>query len=158
MSGAFDRWGETILGAVVAVVAVAFFGFAASQAGQTRSGGGYELHARFQNVGGIAVGSDVRVSGVKVGVVRAVTLDAATYDARITMVIDSAVVVPEDSTARIATDGLLGGAFIAIEPTGEAPLAAGGEIANTQPAVDFLTLLASFAQGQGQSNSEAMSP
>ena len=71
----FERWGETILGAVVAVVAIGFFAFAAAQAGQTGASGGYDLIARFQRVDGIDVGSDVRVSGVKVGVVRAVALD-----------------------------------------------------------------------------------
>lgn len=153
MSINFERWGETILGAVVAVVAVGFFVFAAAQAGQARTGTGYDLTARFQRVDGIAVGSDVRVSGVKVGVVRAVALDPATYLAQLTLSIDNGVQVLDDSTARIASDGLLGGAYVAIEPAGMDPLVAGGEIPNTQGAVDLLTLFASFAQGQGNSES-----
>lgn len=153
----FERWGETILGAIVAAVAVSFFVFAVAQAGQTSGVAGYELTARFQNVGGVAIGSDVRVSGVKVGVVRTVELDPETYMARLTLSIENGVQVGDDSTARIATDGLLGGSYIAIEPTGMDVLAPGAEIPNTQPAVDFLTLLASFAQGQGQSSNEATS-
>jgi phospholipid/cholesterol/gamma-HCH transport system substrate-binding protein len=149
----FERWGETILGAVVAVVAVGFFVFAAAQAGQASTGNGYDLIARFQRVDGIAVGSDVRVSGVKVGVVRAVALDPDTYLAQLTLTIDNGVQVLDDSTARIASDGLLGGAYVAIEPAGMDALAAGGEIPNTQGAVDLLTLFASFAQGQGNSES-----
>ena len=81
----FERWGETILGAVVAVVAIGFFAFAAAQAGQTGASEGYDLTARFQRIDGINVGSDVRISGVKVGVVRAVALDNETYLARVTM-------------------------------------------------------------------------
>ena len=158
MSVNFERWGETILGAVVAVVAVGFFAFAAAQAGQTNGGRGYELTARFQRVDGIAVGSDVRVSGVKVGVVRAVALDTDTYLARLTLSIDTGVQVLDESTARIATDGLLGGAYVAIEPAGMDALAAGGEIPNTQGSVDLLTLFASFAQGQGQSQNEEPAP
>lgn len=143
-----ERWGETILGAIVAVVAIGFFVFAAAQAGATAgSGGGYELTARFQRVDGIAVGSDVRVSGVKVGVVKAVALDPDTYLARLTFTVDNGVQILDDSTARIASDGLLGGAYVAIEPAGMAPLPPGGEITNTQGAVDLLTLFASFAQG-----------
>lgn len=146
-----ERWGETILGAIVAVVAVGFFLFAAAQAGQTSSGRGYDLTARFQRVDGVAVGSDVRVSGVKVGVVRSVELDPETYMARLTLNVAESVQVLDDSTARVATDGLLGGAYVAIEPAGFEPLPPGGEIPNTQGSVDLLTLFASFAQGQGGS-------
>lgn len=152
MSINFERWGETILGAIVAVVAVGFFVFAAAQAGQASTGAGYDLSARFQRVDGVAVGSDVRVSGVKVGVVRAVALDPDTYLARLTLTINNGVQVLDDSTARIASDGLLGGAYVAIEPAGMEPLPPGGEIPNTQGSVDLLTLFASFAQGQGNSN------
>jgi len=150
----FERWGETILGAIVAVIAVGFFAFATAQAGQTGSAGGYDLIARFQRVDGIAVGSDVRVSGVKVGVVRAVELDPETYLARLTLTVDRNVHVLDESTARIATDGLLGGAYVAIEPAGMDALTAGGEIPNTQGSVDLLTLFASFAQGQGNNSSQ----
>lgn len=150
----FERWGETLLGAAVAITAIAFFAFAAAQAGQTNAGGGYELNAEFQRVDGIAVGSDVRVSGVKVGVVRAVALNPDTYNARLTMAIDRGVIVPTDSSARIATDGLLGGAHVAIEPAGIDPLPPGGQIADTQGSVDLLTLFASFAQGGQSQNQE----
>lgn len=152
MSNTFERWGETLLGAAVAVVAVGFFAFAAAQAGQTGGGDGYDLNARFQRVDGIAVGSDVRVSGVKVGVVRSVALDPATYDAVVTMTIANDVQVLDDSTARIASDGLLGGAYVAIEPAGMDAIAAGGEIPNTQGSIDLITLFAGFAQGGGGQN------
>ena len=153
MSINFERWGETILGAVVAVVAIGFFAFAAAQAGQTGvSGRTYDLVARFQRVDGIGIGSDVRVSGVKVGVVRAVELDPDTYMARLTFALDRNVRVLDESTARISTDGILGGAYVAIEPAGMDALPPGGEIPYTQGAVDLLTVLSSFAQqGQGSS-------
>lgn len=151
-----ERWGETILGAIVAAVAVGFFAFAAAQSGQTAGADRYDLIARFQRVDGVSVGSDVRVSGVKVGVVRAVALDPSTYLAQLTLSIDRSVEVLDDSTARIATDGLLGGAYVAIEPAGLDPLTAGGEIPNTQGAVDLLTLFASFAQGQAETPEESV--
>ena len=143
----FERWGETILGAVVAVVAIGFFAFAAAQAGQTGARDGYDLTARFQRVDGINVGSDVRISGVKVGVVRTIALDPDTYQARLTLAVNDGVHVLDDSTARVTSDGLLGGAYVAIEPAGMDALPAGAEIPNTQGAVDLLTLFASFAQG-----------
>jgi len=150
-----ERWGETLLGAAVALVAVGFFAFAAAQAGQTGGAGGYELVARFNRVDGIAIGSDVRVSGVKVGVVRDVALDPETFLARLTLSIDESVEVLDDSTARVASDGLLGGAYIAIDPAGMDPLAAGAEIPNTQGTIDLLTLFAGLAQG---SQNESESP
>lgn len=153
-----ERWGETVLGAAVAGVAVFFFAFAAAQAGQTGAGGAYEVTARFDRVDGIAAGSDVRVSGVKVGVVRSVTLDPETYRARVALALNDDVHILTDSTARIATDGLLGGAYVSIEPAGLDPLPAGGEIMNTQSSVDLLTLFASFAQGSGQQSSEEDAP
>jgi phospholipid/cholesterol/gamma-HCH transport system substrate-binding protein len=148
----FERWGETILGAAVAAVAVGFFAFAAAQAGQTGGAGGYDLVARFQRVDGVGVGTDVRVSGVKVGVVRTVALDPETYDAVLTMTVNNEVRVLDQSNARIASDGLLGGAYVAIEPAGLDPLPAGAEIPNTQGAIDLLTLFASFAQASGNSD------
>jgi phospholipid/cholesterol/gamma-HCH transport system substrate-binding protein len=174
-----ERWGETILGAIVVAVAAVFFGFAAAQAGQSggERQGGYELVARFQRADGIAPGSDVRVSGVKVGVVREIDIDASTYFARVKVWIDRGIqvcaapgpdaapdactrwrTIPveilDDSTARIASDGLLGGAYVAIEPTGFEPLPPGGEIPNTQGSVDLLTLLSSAMQGMGGGNAD----
>jgi phospholipid/cholesterol/gamma-HCH transport system substrate-binding protein len=142
-----ERWGETVLGAIVALVAIGFFVFAAAQAGQGGSRAGYDLVANFQRIDGVNVGTDVRVSGVKVGAVRAISLDPNTYNAHVVMSVDNGVHVLDQSTARVATDGLLGGAYIAIEPAGSDPLPAGGEIPNTQGSVDLLTLLASMARG-----------
>ena len=148
----FERWGETILGAIVAVVAIGFFAFAAAQAGQTGASDGYALTARFQNVAGINVGSDVRISGVKVGVVREIALDQETFLARVTLAVNNGVPIPDDSTVRVASDGLLGGAYLAIEPGSMDPIPDGGEIINTQGAVDLLTLFSSMAGGNQNSS------
>jgi phospholipid/cholesterol/gamma-HCH transport system substrate-binding protein len=59
------------------------------------------------------------------------------------------VEILDESVARVASDGLLGGAYISIEPTGMAPLAPGGEIVNTQGSVDLLTVLSAAAQSMG---------
>jgi phospholipid/cholesterol/gamma-HCH transport system substrate-binding protein len=68
--------------------------------------------------------------------------------AKVTMSVDPKIKVPEDSSAKISSDGLLGGAYISIEPGGaEAMLAAGKEISHTQGTVDLLTVLASAVGG-----------
>ena len=155
---------ETLVGAVVALVAVGFLVFAVARAGESEGGGGYKLTAAFDRVDGVAVGSDVRMSGVKVGAVQAVALDPQDYRAKLTVAIDPNVKVPTDSVARIASDGLLGGAYVSIEPGGSADmLPVGGQFENTQGSVDLITLFASFARGNGgdaanATQSEATTP
>lgn len=147
-----ERIAETILGAIVAFVAIGFFVFAAAQAKDGAStSAGVEYTARFQRVDGISVGSDVRVSGVKVGAVREISIDPTTYLALVKLSVDRSIPILDESVARIASDGLLGGAYLSIEPTGMAPLPPGGEIVNTQGSVDLLTVLSS-ALSSGQSN------
>jgi phospholipid/cholesterol/gamma-HCH transport system substrate-binding protein len=96
------------------------------------------------------------MSGVKVGAVSTIALDPQTYMARVTMSLDPKVKVPEDSSAKISSDGLLGGAYVSIEPGGaDAMLAAGKEISHTQGTVDLLTVLASAVGGAANSQNKS---
>lgn len=148
MSAANEHAGETLVGAVVLAVAIGFLGFALSRAGTPAGGSGYPLVAEFDRVDGITAGSDVRLSGVKVGAVSTVAIDPATYRARVELVVNRGIEVPIDSAARVASDGLLGGAHVAIEPGGaEDMLPQGGQFEFTQPSVDLLTLFSSVASG-----------
>lgn len=129
------------MGAAVLAAAAAFLLYAVSASG-VGGGRGYELTARFGQVGGLAPGADVRVAGVKVGSVRDVRLDSQTFLAKARLQLDPSVQLPADSTARIASDGLLGGAHVAIEPgAAEQSLVNGAEITNTQGAVDLFGLI-----------------
>jgi phospholipid/cholesterol/gamma-HCH transport system substrate-binding protein len=148
-----EQTAETLVGAVVVAVAAAFVAFAMSNAGETRQRGGYALVAAFDRADGIATGSDVRLSGVKVGAVTNISLDPTTYKARVELALDPNIKVPDDSLARVATDGLLGGAHVSIDPGGsETSLAAGGEFTETQGSIDLLTV---FASAMRQSNAGA---
>jgi phospholipid/cholesterol/gamma-HCH transport system substrate-binding protein len=139
-----EQTAETIVGAIVALVAVGFLTFAIARAGGGESAGGYDVKAKFNRIDGISVGSDVRMSGVKVGVVNRVGIEQQNYMAEVSMSLDPKIKVPADSTAKISSDGLLGGAYVGIEPGGaEEMLASGQEITNTQGTVDLLTVLAS---------------
>jgi phospholipid/cholesterol/gamma-HCH transport system substrate-binding protein len=153
-----EQTAETILGAIVALAAIGFFAFASTQSGRGETRGGYELTARFQRVDGIAVGSDVRMSGVKVGAVRAMGLDPETYMAKLTFTIDPSVQVLDQSTARVQSNGLLGDAYVSIEPAGLDPLQPGAEIVNTQGAIDLITVLASAMATMGGNAREENSP
>ena len=128
---------ETIMGLVVLVVA-AFFLFFAYKVSDLQVVKGYEVTARFLKVGGLNVGSDVRINGIKVGTVIAQKLDTQNYDAEVVMSIAPDIKLPKDSTAVIVGDGLIGDKFIKIEPgTSKDLLANGDEIAKVK---DFKTI------------------
>ena len=132
---------ETLIGAVVLVVAAAFLWFAATRA-NVGSVDGYSLIASFDKVDRISVGSDVMVGGIKVGTVTEQRLDPKTYLAVLTMSIRDDIKLPEDSSIKIAAAGLLGGNYLAIQPGGaEEYLENGGEFEFTQSAVDLTDLL-----------------
>jgi phospholipid/cholesterol/gamma-HCH transport system substrate-binding protein len=146
---------ETVLGAVVIAVAGGFLAFA-YQSASLKSVEGYDIKAKFQNVDGLGSGSDVRIGGIKVGVIAGLDLDPATYQAVATIQLREGVEVPTDSTARVSSDGLLGGKYVAIEPGAEEEmLKSGGEIEFTQSSVSIESLIGKFMHSGGGVNDEA---
>ncbi len=139
------NWTETLVGAVVLLGAAGFLAYLLS-VGQVVTGEGrYKVTARFGQVGSLKAGDDVRVAGVRVGQVEKISLDPKTYFAITDLALDANIVLPSDSTAKVTSDGLLGGALIAIEPGGsETNLKPGGQIENTQGAVDLFGLIGQF--------------
>lgn len=138
---------ETLIGAVVLCVTGGFLYYATANA-DLGNATTYDLNAQFFKADGIGRGGDVRVSGVKVGTVSGLTLDPETFKANIEMAIDKAVKVPSDSSASIASDGLLGGSFVAIEPGGsEYFLEQGESIKHTQGSVSLLDLIGKAVAG-----------
>ncbi|MFZ5792390.1 MAG: outer membrane lipid asymmetry maintenance protein MlaD [Pseudomonadota bacterium] len=135
---------ETIMGAVVLLIAATFLAFAYT-ASNIREVTGYELTARFNRIDGIAVGTDVRMSGIKIGSVLSTSLDPVTYLAEVRMSILNEVRLPVDSTARILSDSLLGDPYLAIEPgADEKMIEPGGEIRRTQDPVNLVDLIGRF--------------
>lgn len=140
---------ETLTGAIVIVVAAAFLFFIYTTTGVGGISGGYQVKAAFNNLGGVSTGSDVRISGVKVGSVVGQGLDDV-YEAVLTMTINSDVKLPEDSTAKITSEGLLGASFVAIEPGGsETAMQDGDQFQYTQSALDLWSIVSSFAKPSG---------
>ncbi len=139
---------ETLIGAIVLIVAVFFVAFAYQSTGGTVASAGYELTARFTRVDGLATGSDVRMSGIKVGTVIDQTLDLETYDAIVRMTVRDDIKVPDDTAVKIASDGLLGDTYVSLEPGGsEDMLEDGGELEFTQGAVNLMDLIAQAVFG-----------
>ena len=140
-------------------VAGAFLYYAFLASGRSDIAGAYPLHAVFGRIDGVTPGADVRVSGVKVGAVTASALDPDTYEARVTFSVASNVGVPEDSIAKIVSDGILGGAHVAIEPGGsDVMLKAGETITITQGSVDLLGLAVQAFSNNAQSSGSAAAP
>lgn len=135
---------ESIIGAVVLFVAGSFLYFVD---GQTRVGadGAYQLVARFDDATGLRTGSDVRLGGLKVGAVTSTRIDPDTYQAIVEFTVSQGVQLPLDTAGAISSEGLLGGAFLALLPGGEIDyLASGDELEETQDAVDLLGLISKF--------------
>ncbi len=151
---------ETLIGAVVLVVAALFLVFAYNKSDVSVKGG-YKIIAKFDNASGIALGSDVRVGGIKVGVVSDLHLDPETYQAVLTMQIGESAKLPKDSSASITGDGLLGGKYVQIVPGGDdAMLASGESIEYTQSAVNLEEMIGKFVFSGGgvDKNGDKKSP
>ena len=141
---------ETLIGAAVLAVAGGFLVFAYSGTGL---GGaeGYEVSAKFGRVDGVSVGADVRISGIKIGAVSRLDLDPSDYSAVTHLSIRDDIQLPDDSSVRITSEGILGGQYISIEPGGSPDMIApGGEIEYTQGSIDLIGLLGRTMFGSGE--------
>ena len=131
---------ETMMGALVLLITVGFLYFAFSNAG-VGSAGGSTYYANFDKIDG-----EVKISGIKVGTIVGSHLDKASYEAIVEMNIDSSIELPEDTFAKITSEGLLGGNYLVLDPGGsDVMLESGDTIFETQGAVDLLGLLSAFA-------------
>lgn len=147
---------ETLLGAVVLIVAIVFLVFAYGSS-QVRETDGYELVARFNQVDGLDAGADVRISGIKVGSVMQQTLDPQTYQAEVRFTVRDGIELPSDTSAAIVTSGLLGGKYLQLVPGGDIEmLGAGDEITLTQSALNLEDLIgqAIFGRAEGGGDGE----
>ena len=148
--GLREQWAETLMGLLVLVLAAAFLAYSLTVGGVGRKPGGYDVTAKFGQVGSLAPGAPVSVAGVKVGTVSEIRLDPKTYLAVTKLSLDPDINLPSDSTAKITSDSLLGGVHVAIAPGGAVDnIKPGGEIDNTQGAVDLFGLIGSVMRPQG---------
>jgi len=140
---------ETVMGAVVLVVASGFLYYAYNNS-NVKPIEGYQVLASFSNISGITPGSSVRVGGIKIGVVEALDLDAKSFQAVAKLRIGKNVPLPRDSSAAIQSTGLIGEKFMAIEPGGdEENLKDGDRIAFTQPSVSLEEMIGKFVFSGG---------
>ena len=132
---------ETVMGAIVLLAAAGFVALA-YEAADVKGGGGYEITAEFGSTGGLSVGDDVRISGIKVGQITAQQLDPITYVAKVSMAIEPTIKIPSDSSARITAASLLGGNYLELMPGAATDtLAAGAVIYDTRDPISLSDLL-----------------
>ena len=116
-----------------------FYGFSTMK---LQNSDNYNISALFNRIDGIKIGSDIRMSGIKIGTVANQELDNSSFEAKVQMSIDSKILIPDDSSAKITSDGLLGGNYISIEPGGsDIYLLNNEEIFFTQGSVDLIGLV-----------------
>ena len=132
---------ETVMGAIVLLAAAGFVALA-YEAADVKGNGGYEIAAEFGSTGGLLVGDDVRISGIKVGQITAQQLDSITYVAKVSMAIDPTIKIPSDSSARITAASLLGGNYLELMPGAATDtLGAGAVIYDTRDPISLSDLL-----------------
>ena len=105
----------------------------------------YQVTAKFDNVGGLKPKAAVRSAGVVVGRVEKMVFDDKTFQARVTLALESRYVFPKDSSLKILTSGLLGEQYLGMEPgADDKVLAAGDTISSTQSALVLESLISQF--------------
>lgn len=125
----------------LAVLAIQVSGFSVGANNST-----YNVYARFENIGGLAVRAKVSIAGVEVGNVAEISLDQENFVAVVRMEIDAKFdQITTDSTAAILTEGLIGGKFVGLSIGAEDDyLVEGDEIEDTQSAVVLEELIGQF--------------
>ena len=139
---------EVITGGIVLAGAVGFFLYASQIAGFSDGGSSETFTASFRSAEGISIGTDVRLAGVKVGTVTAMSLNPENFRADTVFSVSSDVPLPEDTAVVIASEGLLGGSYVELLPGGSPfNLEPGTEIEDTQSSISVVNLLMKFVSG-----------
>ena len=112
---------------------------------------GYQVSARFDNIGGLKPGAAVKSAGVVVGRVKGIAFDGESFQAKVTLALQSENLFPQDSSLKILTSGLLGEQYLDIAPgADEKNLVAGDKIGSTQSAVILENLISQFLYSQAE--------
>ena len=106
---------ETILGGVILIFALTFLIFGYIKA-DVRKVNGYDVKVTFAKVGGIIMGDDVKINGIKIGTVTGIHLDPVDYNAILHLSIKDDIVLPMDTWASIETEGIIGGKYVNLSP------------------------------------------
>jgi len=109
------------------------------------AGRGYELNAVFSNATGLKIKAPIELAGVQIGVVKDIDLFES-RSAKVTLVLNRKVKLPDDSRAVLRTRGFLGETYVEIIPgsIGAPNLSSDDSIAYTSSSGDMNQLLNQF--------------
>ncbi len=144
---------EILVGLFVAAAIAAFFMLAMSVSNMSSYGAGdsYQLKAHFDNIGGLKVRSPVAAGGVRIGRVSDIQYNNETYEAVVSLSIESQYnQFPVDTAASILTSGLLGEQFVGFEPGAEEDYLKEGDVIDlTQSALVLEQIIGQFLYSKG---------
>jgi phospholipid/cholesterol/gamma-HCH transport system substrate-binding protein len=119
----------------------------------------YKVVAKFDNIGGLKRQAAVKSAGVVVGRVEAIGFDDKSFQARVTIALDSRYAFPKDTSLKILTSGLLGEQYIGVEAGAEEKnLSPGDTITSTQSAVVLENLIGQFLYSKAADASTPAAP
>jgi phospholipid/cholesterol/gamma-HCH transport system substrate-binding protein len=154
-----EHGAEALIGLLVVLIAIWFGWYAFQRTGGGRVPNAIRVNALFPNASGISPGTDVRVAGIKIGQVATVKLDPKSFQAEVALAIDPASKLPDDSSAAITSEGILGGTYMNIIPGGSStPFKNGDEILDTQGSVDLMSMVGQFINRSGGDSAKPASP
>lgn len=158
-----NRKGVDVLVGLFVLLGFGALVFLALRAGNMSSSLGlgetYQVVAKFDNIGGLKPRAAVKGSGVVVGRVESITFDDKSFQARVTLALQSQYVFPKDSSLKILTSGLLGEQYIGIEPgAGDQNLKQGDTISSTQSAVVLENLISQFLYSKAEDGGNTSKP
>jgi phospholipid/cholesterol/gamma-HCH transport system substrate-binding protein len=131
--------------AVMGLGAMLFLSLKVANLASFTNSDSYQIKAKFDNIGGLKVRAAVKSSGVVVGRVGEIHFDNDTFEAVVTMNIDSRYRFPKDTSAKILTSGLLGEQYIGLAAGGDpSNLKSGDTLKLTQSAVVLENLIGQF--------------
>ena len=137
---------ETIIGLGVLLLVTILVYYAYQKSNLKSQQNSYKLYASFNRIDGVNIGTEIMISGIKVGVVTNQNLNKENYLAELELAVNNDIKIPEDSSAEINSASLLGGKYIAIIPGGaDDYLQAGDKFGFTQSSVNLEELLGKFA-------------
>ena len=138
---------------LLGIAALVVLATAATDAGTSLRSGSYNLTASFTNIGDLKLRAPVTIGGVTIGSVEAIELDPESFEALVSIKVNSAFSeLPDDSSASILTSGILGDQYIGLEPGGSPDfLQEGDEILITQPALVIEQLIGKYLFNTGNS-------
>jgi phospholipid/cholesterol/gamma-HCH transport system substrate-binding protein len=136
---------------VAGIAALLFLALKVGSTSAITAADGYNVVARFENIGGLKPRAPVKSAGVVVGRVADIQFDNESFEAAVTLRLDKRYAFPRDSSAAILTSGLLGEQYVSLAAGGDSvKLKAGDRILITQDAVVLENLIGRFLYDKAQ--------